>query len=189
MTSRPGPAARSPASAAPSLHDHICQLYERSLVPVREIARLAGITERNVYATVRRRGCAPRMRLGPGGGRRLAALTEGDAPAGLDAQAVTRAIAACEQARERLQRSAAANAEALARKANARQSKREIEADARVLSVLTRALQDLARVDELNAARDGAKAGQGRTKEKVKRRRPYQWRPHGTPPAWAERRR
>jgi hypothetical protein len=33
---------------------HLSALH--SLVPVREIARLAGLTERNVYATVRPRG-------------------------------------------------------------------------------------------------------------------------------------
>jgi hypothetical protein len=177
MTSRPGPAVRAPAGGAPSLQDRICHLYEHSLVPVREIARLAGITERNVYATVRRRGCAPRMRLGPGGGRRMLALGDGDAPAELDEQAVLQVIAACVQARERLQQTAAVNAEARRRKAHVRQSKREVEANARVLSVLTRALQDLARVDGLVAARESAKDKQGRGEDRVKRRRPYKWKP------------
>jgi hypothetical protein len=178
-TRPPGAGARPPASGggALSLQDCICHLYERSLVPVREIARFAGITERNVYATVRRRGCAPRMRLGPGGGRRMVLLSDGGSPGELDEQAVMRLKAACVRAREHLQQTAAANAELRRRKVDARQSRREIEADGRVLSVLTRALSDLARVDDLVATRHGAKDKSGHGKEQVKRRRPYQWRP------------
>ena len=117
------------------------------------------------------------MRIGPGGGRRMPALGAGDPPAELDEEVVARVIAACEEARARLQRSAAANAEARRYKANARQSNREIEANACVLSILTRALRDLAKVDDLAAARDGAAGRGGHAEQKTKQRLSYRWKP------------
>ncbi len=51
---------------APSLTEKVRGLYEHSAVPVREIARLAGVTERTIYKYVEKHGwkrryaCAPR---------------------------------------------------------------------------------------------------------------------------------
>lgn len=127
----------------PSLQDCICALYERSLVPVREIARLAGLTERNVYATVRRRGCRPRLRIGPGGGRRVA--IEEAAPAGaLDEAAVRRAVDDCIAAKARLEASAAAAVEAADQLAAHRRSRREAVAGQRALLDLALAMRALA---------------------------------------------
>ena len=114
-------------------------------MPVREIARLSGITERNIYAIVRRLGCRPRLRIGPGGGRRI--VLPGDAtdpPPALDANAAQRAIEACALVRQQLHAGAAATAEAAHRSAAARLSNRAAEADARTLSILVRALRDIA---------------------------------------------
>lgn len=49
-------AAAQPAAPAPkrSLTDEARDLYENSIVPVREIARLAGVTERTLYKYVER---------------------------------------------------------------------------------------------------------------------------------------
>ena len=66
------PRATPHALARRAQNDAIRTLYEETLVPVREIARLAGVTERNIYALVRRLGCRPRLRLASGGGRRHA---------------------------------------------------------------------------------------------------------------------
>jgi hypothetical protein len=146
------------ASAPPSLQDCICALYEHSLVPVREIARLAGITERNIYATVRRRGCRPRLRIGPGGGRRI---DVGEAaPAGpLDQAAVQRAIDACVAAKMRLEGSAAAAVAAAEQRAARRRSRREAAADQRALLNLAQAMRALAAFGAERAAQRSRKRG------------------------------
>jgi hypothetical protein len=141
-----GPSADAPSrndQQAPSLQDCICALYEHSLVPVREIARLAGITERNIYATVRRRGCRPRLRIGPGGGRRIV-LGEAVLAGALDAAAVQRAIDDCIAARERLETSAAVAIAAAEQRATHRRSRREAVADQGALLNLAQAMRALA---------------------------------------------
>jgi hypothetical protein len=139
----------SAGAAASSQHEPqsrpelIARLYEQSLVPVREIARLAGITERNVYATARRLGCKPRMRTAPGGGRRVALDYAGEPPAVLDEQAVAEALAAWAAAAERQR---AASSERLAvrkQKAAAWRLSRESEADVRRLVLLAQTMRDL----------------------------------------------
>ena len=45
-----------------ALNAAIRTLYEDTRVPVREIGRLAGVSERNIYALVRRLGCRTRGR-------------------------------------------------------------------------------------------------------------------------------
>ena len=161
--------AEPPAQpSAPSPHDLVCLLYERSLVPVREIARLAGVTERNVYALVRRRGCRPRLRIGPGGGRRAFSLE--DAPCELDAAEAERAIAACAAARARLHAAAEAQAQERERRAVLRQARKETEAEARALLLLCRALRDL----DAAAAPDRA-ARKNKPRQGPKRRK--EWRP------------
>jgi hypothetical protein len=150
---RTGARAWHHARAKPSLHECIRELYENSLVPVREIARLSGITERNIYAIVRRLGCRPRLRIGPGGGRRI--VLPGDAadpPPALDANAAQRAIEACALVRQQLHAGAAAKAESADRSAAARLSNRAAEADARTLSILVRALRELAAIEGVGEA-------------------------------------
>jgi hypothetical protein len=144
---RTGARAWHHAQAKPSLHECIRVLYENSLVPVREIARLSGITERNIYAIVRRLGCRPRLRIGPGGGRRIALPGDAaDPPPALDANAAQRAIEACARVRQQLHAGAAATAEAAHRSAAARLSNRAAEADARTLSIMVGVLRDLAAI-------------------------------------------
>ncbi len=46
---------------SPSLTERVRALYEESVVPVREIARLAGVTERMIYKYARKRGWVPRV--------------------------------------------------------------------------------------------------------------------------------
>src|SRR5688572_10644143 len=93
------PAALTHADARRAQNDAIRTLYEDTLVPVREIARVAGVTERNIYALVRRLGCRPRVRLASGGGRRIVPLaSSGEMPSGLDAESVNRALQRCMEA-------------------------------------------------------------------------------------------
>jgi hypothetical protein len=155
------------APAQPSLQDCICLLYEHSLVPVREIARLAGLTERNVYATVRRRGCRPRVHVGVAGGRRIEVPANETSPEVLDVEAVRRAIAACAQARRRALDDAAARAAARSERVARRQAVREAEREARTLSVIAGALRNL-------AIADGGGGGRKRdTRKTAKRQQGY----------------
>jgi hypothetical protein len=154
------PEAPFRAPAQPSLQDCICLLYEHSLVPVREIARLAGLTERNVYATVRRRGCRPRVHVGEGGGRRIVMPANEAAPPTLDIEAARRAIVACAQARQRALDAAAERAAARSARVARRQAIRESEKEARTLSVIAGTLRHLAIV-ERNAGMNGEGAAAG----------------------------
>jgi hypothetical protein len=145
--------APSRAPDKPSLQDCICLLYEHSLVPVREIARLAGLTERNVYATVRRRGCRPRVHVGADGGRRLVVPAHDTPPEVLDLAAMQQAVAACAQARQRALDAAAERAAARSARVARKQAIREAEAEARTLSTIAGALRNLAIAEDSGAAR------------------------------------
>jgi len=91
------PRATPHALARRAQNDAIRTLYEETLVPVREIARLAGVTERNIYALVRRLGCRPRLRLASGGGRRIVPLGAATDDS-LDAESVQRVMLVCSEA-------------------------------------------------------------------------------------------
>ena len=64
-------------------------------------------------------------------------------------------------------------------------ARQDAEAQARMLALLTRALRDLAIAKGLIEPRPIARVKTHA--EQKPRRRPYRWRPAGTPPAWAER--
>ncbi len=150
------------ARAREQLNAAIRTLYEDTLVPVREIARLVGVTERNLYLTVRRLGCRPRMRLAPGGGRRLVPLS--DAPpamrggAGLDAAGVRRAARAIERAVAQQRMLTATVLAERERCAAARIARRQGEADMRALAHLSQARRELARLQAAESARAEARA-------------------------------
>lgn len=163
------PTDAASAPAIPSSPELIARLYEHSLVPVREIARLAGITERNVYATVRRLGCRPRMRTAPGGGRRVALDYEGTPPAMLDEAAVAQAVAAWTAAAERQRADAHARVEIRKGKAAAWRRVRAREAEARVLTTVARAVRDLAAAGEAKKRKKAAAAQRGRTLDEKRR--------------------
>ncbi len=118
------------AQARAALNAAIRKLYQDTRVPVREIARLAGVSERNIYALVRRLNCRTR-------GRR---------PVPPDQRIDTRASAACRRAardHRRLVLRAAAERDA---KMTARKRRRERGRLLRTLTYLSRALHDLAAV-------------------------------------------
>jgi hypothetical protein len=148
-------------------------LYEDSVVPVREIARLAGVSERTLYKHVQRGGWRRRYRVAArdnavsaargrlfvpepvfapvkGAGGRFVAREQADAPhaAGLGALDPAGGAAAAEACVAASALSAVAMAEATAdaqaREAHARAQKL-LRADLRALETLSDAIIDLAR--------------------------------------------
>jgi hypothetical protein len=63
-------------------------------------------------------------------------------------------------------------------------ARQEAEAKARILSLMARALRDLA-----IANGERPKRARDTKEDKPRRRRRYQWRPMSAPPAWADRKR
>ena len=160
-------------------------LYEGGVVPVRELARLCGVSVPGLYYHIRkqrwrrRRSAVPRdPAKSERRKRRYRAMKamQQAAPRGLKARDPDGQA----QALARAERASALSGAALSR-ALARQ---EAEAKARILSLMTRALRDL-------AIANGERPKRARAVKEVKpRRRPYQWRPMSAPPsAWAERKR
>jgi hypothetical protein len=157
-------------------------LYEGRVVPVREVARLCGVSVAGLYYHIRkhrwrrRRSDVPRDPAKSERQRRryqaLKALRPA-APRGLkarDPDGQARALALTERATAL---SGAALSRALARQ--------ETEAKARILAIMTQALRNL------RAADVKAKRTRGEDR-KPRRRRPYQWRPMYAAPLRADRR-
>jgi hypothetical protein len=136
LASAQGATAASPEAeaTAPSLTERVRALFENSALPVREIARLAGVTERTIYKYAAKQQWKPRYRWNEGkagerhrgwnaeaaftpvkgaGGRFVARARAGEAhPVGLkatDPAGAAQAAAACVRAGEAV---AAAQAEA-----------------------------------------------------------------------------
>lgn len=141
-------------------------LYEDSATPVRDIARLCGVTERTIYKYAAKGAWQPRYRwrtdgtrpaaFAPvkGAGGRFIRRDDRDTPfaSGLkatDPAAAARAVAACEKA-SRLARAAFARAQAQARRAA---RPRAIDALNGALAAYARYRQDLEHAATLNSAR------------------------------------
>ncbi len=167
--------ATADASSSLSLTERVRALYEDSVVPVREIARLAGVTERTIYKCAHREGWTPRVtRLSRDGtaaglaargvaGRFIRREDEGKPhPRGLkalDPDGAARPAAACVRA-AKLSEDAVARAGAAAelRAARAR-SARDAAAYLRTLGLLTGGLVELAKLRaELRVERRGRAA-------------------------------
>ena len=125
------------ADARAQLNASIRTLYQDTRVPVREIARLTGVTERNIYALVRRLGCRPRGRQAVPVEKRIN----------------VRASVACRRAARRQRTLASAALAQLKRHAAERREQRKRDAAVRVLSKLTQALRELSRLDAAEVAR------------------------------------
>lgn len=160
--------AASPHALARRAHnDAIRKLYEDTLVPVREIARVAGVTERNVYALVRRLGCRPRVRLASGGGRRVVPFAV--SPAALDADSAAALRQSCKEAAAALERLADEARAVREKRSASRRDLRAARTQARGFALLARAIRDLTAMVE---AED-----EPPREPKPKRRRPYVWKP------------
>lgn len=180
------PSCLTHAEARRAQNDAIRTLYENTLVPVREIARVSGVTERNIYALVRRLGCRPRVRLASGGGRRIVPLTTyGEPPSALDIASVNSALQRCKEAVAHAERIAAAARTSKDKRAALRRAHKSSETHARVFALMVRALRDLAAIVD---GKPGRKLRKQARALKPRKRRGYQWRPMGVPPAWAEER-
>ena len=118
-----------------ALNAAIRTLYEDTRVPVREIGRLAGVSERNIYALVRRLGCRTR-------GRR---------PVPAEQRIDEKAAAAC-------RRAARAHRKLAAAALSQRQARRERVCLLRTLNHLARAVGHLAAIDRGRAAEAAATA-------------------------------
>ncbi len=170
---------------APSLTERVRALYESSVLPVREIARLAQVSERTLYKYVARYGwrrrhvCLDRedavrranrgRHLAPqpgrervtGAGGRFVAHDEKSGPSGLKALDPLAAEAISAQAERVEILSDVVVAETLAdaeRRAAARRRMDEFESIARKLSSLTQALRYLKGMEKHDSERASARA-------------------------------
>ena len=195
-----GPSPTKLQQTDPSLTDRVRALYEDTATPVHEIARLAGVNQRTLYryvakggwrrrypwrgveAAAANRGRAHTPRPGPpqprGAGGRFVPQAEAGEPhpsglKALDPQGAARAIAACDRA-------SAPAIEAFARALALHDAERQ----ARILALVVRAMRDLAAITDGEARRTRRRVPDGSAKPR--KRRGYQWRPMGVPPAWAE---
>ncbi len=64
-----GEKSASGGSASPDLMAHVRRMYEDSIIPVRDIAQRAGVTERTLYKYARKRNWKPRYAWMPDGSR------------------------------------------------------------------------------------------------------------------------
>ncbi len=171
MTSRPAPHAE----ARRAQNDAIRTLYEDTLVPVREIARIAGVTERNIYALVRRLGCRPRVRLASGGGRRIVPLAAtGEPPPALDMASVNSALKRCQRAVRHANRLTVQARAERDKRAALRQGGKDAATQARTFALVVRAMRDLAAVVDSEPARELRKQARAL---KPRKRRGYQFKP------------
>jgi hypothetical protein len=150
-------------------------LYEGGVVPVRELARLCGVSLRTLYHHVHAQGWTRRRASVPRDGakseRQKARYRERSAllpprPRGLKARDPEGQARALVEAKRAAALAGAALAKAIARQ--------DAESQARTLTLAARAMRDLAIAGGVVDAR-GRQIG---TKTARKgRRRPYQWRP------------
>ena len=146
--------ASPPNPPLTDITERVRALYEDSVVPVREIARLAGVTERTIYKYARKLGWRPRVtrlvgsgeqRVARGAGGRFAPLADEDKVhargiKALDPAGAARAAVRCVEAGV-LSDAAAAQAVAQARERAARNAaEREADARLRVFETLCRTL-------------------------------------------------
>ena len=169
LAARVAPELRAPhsecatADASPSLSltERVRALYEDSVVPVREIARLAGVTERTIYKYAHKERWTPRVTWLARDGTAAELPARGVAgrfirredvgksyPRGLkalDPDGATQAAAACVRA-GKLSHDAVAQAHAKAQSRAARvRSARDVAAYLRTLELLTGSLVELAK--------------------------------------------
>ncbi len=170
------PAPTKLQQTSPALTDQVRALYEDGVMPVVEIARLAGVTERTLYKYVERGGwrrrCpvrgveaaaanrgrkrAPRPPQPKGAGGRFIPREEWGKPhasglKALDAQGTGRAVAACNVA------GAMAN-EAFSRAV----ALHDAYTQARIFALVMRALRDLAAMVDEPEEREVSRDGGGR---------------------------
>ena len=146
--------ASADTSADTPLTTRVRTLYEDTIVPVAEIARLAGVTERTIYKYAQRRGWRPRVRrLAKGAGGRFIPLADAGLPvaAGLKALDPDGALLAATRCAQAAIVSDNASAAALV-VARRRAARKAVELSARsrerALAHLSRGLTQIAKIRE-----------------------------------------
>jgi hypothetical protein len=149
-------AADAPAGANVAvdtpLMTRVRTLYEDTVVPVREIARLAGVTEVTIYKYARKRGWRPRVvRLAKGAGGRFIPLADVGQPVAsglkaLDPEGAARAAARCARAELISEEAAAAAVEAARERAAHKAAATAARRRERVLAQVTRELGRLVKM-------------------------------------------
>jgi hypothetical protein len=158
------PSLSEPKLFAPSLTDRVRALYEKSILPVREIARLAGVSERTLYKYAARGGWRQRhlcLARAKGAGGRF--ISRGDTtkpqPSGLKALDPTAAARASHAAHTAHRLSDIAVGEALAEaelRAADKRAVRKATSEVRTLAHLTRVLRGLSAIEKAEQARETA---------------------------------
>jgi hypothetical protein len=123
-------------------------LYERSSLTLREIAAVAGRTERAMQIRVRALGCRPRDATKCRAGTTLGVRRGGPRPPRLNAKATQRVLAAFADVARELAASADAQAASEAKRATARAVSRTARAQRRVMASAARQLGHLAKTME-----------------------------------------
>ena len=144
-----GTAAATAAEVVPSLTDRVRALYEGGVVPVREIAALAGVSDRTIYKYAARHGWRPRVtRLVRGVGGRFVPLADDGKPhavglKALDPDGAAQAAADCAQAGALADKAAAAVLTAAQQRAVRRRVEARVRTTERTFAALTAALRGL----------------------------------------------
>ena len=171
-----GPAARTPAPSPSSplppqryralrarYNALLVTLYERSTLTLREIAAVAGHTDRAVQMLARALGCRPRHAKKCRPGTSVGVRRAGPRPPPLNAPATRRVVAAFAGVARELAASAQARAASELQRATARAKRRAARTQTRVMTSAARELGHLAAVFEnAAAAQDALAAGRKR---------------------------
>jgi hypothetical protein len=149
-------------------------LYERTSLTLREIAALAGRTDRAVQMLVRALGCAPRNAKTCRPGTDVGPRRAGPRPPPLNARAARRAAAAFAAVAQELAASAKMRAASETQRTVARAERRTARTQARVIAGAARSLRHLAAaMEDAAALRQALAGGRSRAKRpKAPKRRP-----------------
>ena len=154
-------------------------LYERSTLTLREIAAVAGRTDRAVQITVRALGCRPRNARTCRPGTNVGVRRAGPKPPPLSAAATRRAVADFAGVARELAASAEARAASELQRATARAKRRTARTQSRVMAGTARELTYLAAAMEHTAATQrmvAAKSSRKPARNPAKASKP-RWRP------------
>jgi hypothetical protein len=141
----------APEPPVNELEPFVRDLYENSVLPVHEIARIVGVTERTIYKRAKKGGWKPRVvRLGRGaGGRYATRADEGAAVRGLmalDPDGAARAAGRCVAAGLLSKIAAAAAVQAAQDRADRARAEKESDQRARSFGLLLDTLREVVRL-------------------------------------------
>ena len=140
-------------------------LYERTSLTLREIAAVAGRTDRAVQIRVRALGCRPRNAKTCRPGTNVGVRRAGPKPPPLNAPATRRVVVAFAEVARALAASAEAQAATELQRATARAQRRTVRTQTRMITSAARQLRHLAAtIEHAAAARDALPASPKRSR-------------------------